>query len=307
MSYKLDFKEINEIKNGNGFQLYKPIKEHFQKHLDKIKLNEKNGVTSYLIIKHEIITEPNVYYELLNEISKNNLKNIKLSISTLGSYEYCTKPETNLYLWEGTTIRQDIDDIKEQNAFMFNNFPNLDNKKITKAIISSRKETEPRDKIFEYKFKSNDVISRYAKFQYLDNKDYSQFPIWDDLVEEYKGSMISFVLETFNWTGDSHIQLQPQLSEKTIMAFLSGTIPIVYGDVGLVKSLEDMGFHLWNDYFGFNEDFLQQSDEIKQREFIKVMERVDNMTFEEVEELYNTSFDLIQKNYDIVKACFLEK
>ena len=91
------------------------------------------------------------------------------------------------------------------------------------------------------------------------------------------------------------------------MAFLSGTIPIVYGDVGLVKSLEDMGFHLWNDYFGFNEDFLQQSDEIKQREFIKVMERVDNMTFEEVEELYNTSFDLIQKNYDIVKACFLEK
>ena len=91
MSYKLDFKEINEIKNGNGFQLYKPIKEHFQKHLDKIKLNEKNGVTSYLIIKHEIITEPNVYYELLNEISKNNLKNIKLSISTLGSYEYCTK------------------------------------------------------------------------------------------------------------------------------------------------------------------------------------------------------------------------
>ena len=57
-----------------------------------------------------------------------------------------------------------------------------------------------------------------------------------------------------------------------------------------MKSLEDMGFHLWNDYFGFNEDFLQQTDEIKQKEFKKAMERVDNMTFEEVEELYKQTF-----------------
>ena len=302
----LDLKEINEIRDGSGFQLYPPLNEFFEKYLDQIKLNEKNGITSYLYVRHEIVTEPNVYYGLLNLISKNNLKNIKLSISTLGNYEYCTKPETNIYMWAGTTIRQEIDNIEEQNTFMFTNFPNLDNKKITKAIISSRKETEPRDKIFEYKFKSNDIISRYAKFQ-LDNKDYSQFPIWDDLVEEYKGSLISFVLETYNWSGDFHFQPPPQFSEKTIMAFLSGTMPVVYGDVGLVKSLEDMGFHLWNDYFGFNEDFLQQTDKIKQKEFKKAMERVDNMTFEEVEELYKTNFHLIQKNYDIVKACFLEK
>ena len=302
----LDLKEINEIRDGSGFQLYPPLNEFFEKYLDQIKLNEKNGITSYLYVRHEIVTEPNVYYGLLNLISKNNLKNIKLSISTLGNYEYCTKPETNIYMWAGTTIRQEIDNIEEQNTFMFTNFPNLDNKKITKAIISSRKETDPRDKIFEYKFKSNDIISRYAKFQ-LDNKDYSQFPIWDDLVEEYKGSLISFVLETYNWSGDFHFQPPPQFSEKTITAFLSGTMPVVYGDVGLVKSLEDMGFHLWNDYFGFNEDFLQQTDKIKQKEFKKAMERVDNMTFEEVEELYKTNFHLIQKNYDIVKACFLEK
>lgn len=307
----LDFKEINEIRDGAGFQIYNPFKEHFQKHLDKIKLNEKNGITSYLIIKHEIITEPNIYYELLDLISKNNLKNTKLSMSTLASYEYCTKPETNFYLWEGTTVRQDIDDIKEQNAFMFTNFPNLDNKKITKAIISSRKQTIPRDKIFEYEFKSTDIISRYAKFRMSNNGvpviDDGNFPIWDDLVEEYKGSMISFVLETNNWTGDNQIQLPPQISEKIIIAFLSGTIPIVFGDIGLVKSLEDMGFHLWNNYFGFNEDFLQQRSEVKQTEFKKVMEHIDNMSFEEVEELYKRNLDLIQKNYDRVKACFLEK
>ena len=97
-------------------------------------------------------------------ISKNNLKNTKLSISTLGNYEYCTKPETNLYMWAGTTIRQEIDNIEEQNTFMFTNFPNLDNKKITKAIISSIEKKQTQDKIFEYKFKSNDIISRYSNF-----------------------------------------------------------------------------------------------------------------------------------------------
>ena len=68
-----------------------------------------------------------------------------------------------------------------------------------------------------------------------------------------------------------------------------------------------MGFHLWNNYFGFNEDFLQQRSEVKQTEFKKVMEHIDNMSFEEVEELYKRNLDLIQKNYDRVKACFLEK
>ena len=83
------------------------------------------------------------------------------------------------------------------------------------------------------------------------------------MVEEYKGSMISFVLGEFNWTVIPIYNFNLNYLKKQLWHFLSGTIPIVYGDVGLVKSLEDMGFHLWNDYFGFNEDFLQQSDEIK--------------------------------------------
>ena len=304
MSYKLDYQEINEIREGNAFKLQPYLEGYFEKYIDKLKSNEENGITSYLIIEHEIITEPDKYYDLLNKISKNNLKNIKLSMSTLGSYEYCTKPETNLHIWAKATMRYKID-VEEQTEFTFGRFTDLDNKKVTKAIISSRKEQEARDGIFEYKFKSNDIISRYAKFQ-NDNKDYSQFPIWTELVKEYKGSLISFVLETFNHCG-TQFQPPPQFSEKIVMAFLSGTMPILYGDVGLVKTFEDMGFHLWNNYFGFNEDFLQQTDEIKQKEFKKVMERIDNMSFKEVEELYKTNFHLTQKNYDLVKACFLEK
>ena len=65
-------------------------------------------------------------------------------------------------------------DVEEQTEFTFGRFTDLDNKKVTKAIISSRKEQEARDGIFEYKFKSNDIISRYAKFQ-NDNKDYHSY------------------------------------------------------------------------------------------------------------------------------------
>ena len=46
-------------------------------------------------------------------------------MSTLGSYEYCTKPETNLHIWAKATMRYKID-VEEQTEFTFGRFTDLD-------------------------------------------------------------------------------------------------------------------------------------------------------------------------------------
>ena len=93
------------------------------------------------------------------------------------------------------------------------------------------------------------------------------------------------------------------LSEKTILAFLSGTMPIVLGGSGYVKELTEMGFKVWNNDFGFsNADERDDYGKVGLDYFYECLNQVNTMTLNGAKKYWDTYKKDIQHNFDIVST-----
>ena len=89
-----------------------------------------------------------------------------------------------------------------------------------------------------------------------------------------------------------------KFSEKSLIAFLSGTMPVIFGAPNIVKNFNDIGLYTWNDYFGFKGDELYEVDKIQS--FKQVLNKISELSTDEVKKLWIENKDKIQSNINLI-------
>ena len=267
---------------------------------------------------HEIISNDSIKDIIVSYIKKlrDSGNESYLSTSTLNHDEYEFHPLVNLHThWYDYLMRRDItwdvtDGIPAFPTDRYDYTKELTFNKTNKSILSVRKQTHFRDYLFSKISKDNNSIFRYASYQNDarnetndDIKVVNEYPTWDTLLDEYDNSIISFVVETEK---DIERNVNCQISEKTILPFLSGNIVILLGRYNNIKALSDIGLYTWNDYFGFSTDNSTNHYD-RTDDFVKIYHKIKSLSFDECKKLWLDNQNKIQKNYDIVSNLVTRK
>lgn len=266
--------------------------------IEKVLEYSKHHSTFLLLIYFEIIFDSRDFQkisECLNSIPNK----VWIMSTTTTRHPLYVEPIVNLLVWK----EQLIDELDEKTyvpAFPTDLWENTkyENKdKNIKSILSLRRQNKQRDLLYE-KVKDKDIsIKRYYTKE--PNKVY---PKWNELVDEYLKTYVSFVCETTypSWTETTC------MTEKSILAFLCGNIPIILGKKRLVKELNEMGFWVANEYFGYDEyaDSLDDFSEEKIDLFSRCVDRVNET---DIEKFYINNIDKINNNHKIIQESFQKK
>lgn len=303
VKYQLDFAKKSKI-----FYLVGKTNEFdLQQNLLKLKkyLNSTNFKKISLVNYHECFSTIEFIQNVQDIIKHHTDKEIYISASTSTQFDNFYHPLVNILFWKSAKMREDIS-IKSSGNFLnlFNEKFYIDGfKKTNKGILSVRRETDLRNNLFSIINKSVfDGIIRYAKWldwNEHESVDYlnkiNDFPTFIELIDEYKSSYVSFVVET------EMTDFMNPLTEKTLIAFLTKTMPVVLGGQNYVKELKEMGFYVFNDEFGFGDsDTLPTFDLNKLIGYTKCIEKYNSFTFEEITNMYNSNIDKIENNYNII-------
>jgi hypothetical protein len=257
--------------------------------------------------------------EILDDIVKNALCkpiNFKIFSATSTKFKHSTHPLTNLITWNSSNQRVDISNDKNGEIPLFNEheFPiglNIIGSRKYRGILSVRKNNPIRDLLFSSDIDIKNGICRYAQWPHHGKETThhqtlkTNFPTWTELIEEYKNSMFSFIVETRdNSTENMHTDTgHNTLGDKTLLSFLTGTLPIVLGGANYISELESMGFKVWNNHFGF--DNVDTRNDYKQTGtdyFRKCIDTINLLTMEECTEYWLNNKQDIQHNYDIASS-----
>jgi len=261
---------------------------------------------------HEIITDENVKKVIINKIKKLRSRGIEcyMSTSSLTPSTFEFHPLVNIHVqWYDYLMRNDIS-WNRKNGVPF--FPvekyhyekKLKFNKTIKSIFSIRKQSHYRDYLFSKITQEDNCIFRYAGYVNSPEKETNNdletcknFPTWYELLSDYESSIFSFVYETENGNNPN---IDCQVSEKTWLAFMTGTIPIIIGQKNVVKLLKDIGFYVWNDEFGYEDG--DELDDYNDRidKFVTCYNNVKKLSFDESKKYWLDNQDKIQKNYDIL-------
>lgn len=267
--------------------------------IQKILEYSKQHSTFLLLIYFEIIFDSRVFQKI--EECLNSLSNkIWIMSTTTTSHPLYVEPIVNLLVWK----EQLIDEIYDNNIYV-PAFPNdlweskrytLETKEI-KSILSLRRRNLQRDLLY-HKLKDDNIsIKRY--FYKEPSKEY---PNWYGLVDEYLKTYVAFICETTypSWTETTC------MTEKSILPFLCGNIPIILGKKRLVKELKEMGFWIANEYFGYDEyyDSLDDLSNIKINAFVRCIKNINNT---DIESFYKQNIKHINNNHKIIQESFLKK
>lgn len=264
-----------------------------------------------LVNYHECFSRTDRLNEVRDIINQNNDKTIFISAATSTSIDNLYNPLVNIFFWKSARTRYDISwKSDEIDFYLFDKkWYESDFKKQIKGILSVRKETDFRNKLFSFIDASKfDGVFRYAKwtgsrndetFEYLNQKN--KFPTFIELIKEYQKSYCSFVIES------ELSEFMNPFTEKTMISFLTKTMPVVLGGQNYVKELKEMGFYVFNDEFGFGDsDTLPTFDSNKAIGYNKCIEKYNSFTFEEITDMYKSNIDKIENNYNIISQILFD-
>ena len=269
------------------------------------------GSEYILMFGHEIITE-SVILDKIYEIIETHLpKKGYISMATASEYPYSVHPITNLIMWRDVVSRLEVSWSTDKVGKLFNknnyaDIPTLIDTKKYRGILSVRKQNVIRDYLFSNNPKILNGITRYVNITHdssretaLDREKSTKFPSIHDLQTEYKQSYFSFVVESER--GHTFENSFSQVTEKTIMAILNGTMPIILGNKNLISDLEKMGIKVWNNDFGFNiaDNYSNYSNQKCDR-FLEIIDKINDMSMESIRDYWINNIDILQKNYDII-------
>lgn len=268
--------------------------------IDRIDYTFEN-YEKFLIVHIQEIFRSKKIISYIHKKVKETKKEVLISSSTTTDDFIFTHPITNLYFWQGCFSKSKLSS-NSPPILLFHKKYYTNKSKQIKGILSVRKQNEERDVLFS-NIKEFDGIFRYISFPaYIgDESDEiiqstSHFPNWKNLIKEYTQSYISFIIESMNG------YVYNQLSEKTIIGFLTKTMPIVYGGKDYVKELKQMGFYVWNDEFNFGKgDEYERGSIEKNKNYINTIEYYNKLSLEDIEKLYNENLDKIEHNYNLAK------
>ena len=255
----------------------------------------------FIVLHQQEIFRDKKIVNYIRKKVKETKKEVLISSATTSDGFLFAHPITNLYFWQGLFSRSKLNwASKPIHQFDKKYYPKKS--KEIKGILSVRKKNEERDILFS-NIENFDGIFRYVSFPaYIGDetpeviKNTSHFPSWKELIIEYSKSYVSFIIESFNG------YVYNQLSEKTIIGFLTKTMPVVYGGKHYIRELKEMGFYVWNDEFGFGDgDIYDRGTSEKNKNFINSIQNYNNQSLDDIIKLYNKNLDKIEKNYQLAK------
>jgi len=127
---------------------------------------------------------------------------------------------------------------------------------------------------------------------------------WPELLKEYGKSLFSFVVET-NYPTTTNLS---SVTEKSVIPFLTNSIPIVLGKQNIVRDLQNCGFWIANEDFGFDiEDTYVDYSQSKVNTFVRCLEIINSLSYNECLEYYNKNIDKIKTNREIIVELYQEK
>lgn len=276
--------------------------------IKKICYENEYGI---ITIGFECLYDEKMFY-IIDLIKKYNSK-FKFHSSTISEHPITTLPQTNIATLHATQFRNDIDVLKQdynifvngkvtqypldKHIFLFKNiYP-----KTNPYILSTRRWNRMRSNIMNnLNLKNVNGIVRFLEFDNPNPKINSKNNLYvntHDLIKEYSISYISFILETCVDTNRSMGYFIP-LTEKTLIAFNTKTLPIVFGCRGLNKQLNKLGFWTANSLFKFDDEINDEND------FIEVVHKVNNMSIEMINSLYTDNIEHIENNYNLLNKIF---
>ena len=258
--------------------------------------------------EHETISDLNYLnniYKIIEEFKIDAL----ISTSTTSTFPRSTHPLTNFLMWRNVHTRKNISWKSEENIPIFDKSfyygKKIEGDRQYKGILSVRKQNHIRDYVFNKNPKIDNGIVRYAKWPHNgenlieDMGSIDKFPRLDTLIEEYSNTYFSFIIESEH--GGSDINHTTNLTEKTLIGLLTGTMPIILGGKGIISDLEKLGIKVWNNEFGFGEgDSYTNYSEYKIHSFLKCIENINKLSLNEVKEYWNKNREKIQNNYDLI-------
>jgi hypothetical protein len=271
--------------------------------IDKIQYASKHYDKFFLLNREEAFGNEGWFGMMQSELNKYD-NEIYISASTSSKIYRGFNPLVNICMWGTTFTRNTIDwsadDIPLFEPHYFNNI-----KKSNKGILSVRRETDDRNYLFsKLNFDSFEGILRYAKWPMWDYDETenhkfmskNKFPTQLELFDEYKKSYVSFVYESFisSWNNS--------LTEKTLMAFFTKTMPVLFGGYNFLNELNDMGFYTFNHEFDFLDeyDYLGMTHNAKSDLFLRAINSYNKKSLNEIQDIYNRNISKIEHNYKLV-------
>lgn len=293
--------EIDLLVSGNFILIYLPYQTESERLSILHKIEKEISIRDNFIvlIRHEVAEDSKFISEIDSYIDSYK-KNVKILQSTASNVKNGTHPLTNLYMWSKIVINKDYqsDDIPHVVAFpksLYKLEPNFLKLKINSSILSLHNQTNQRDYVYD---NVSDVgIKRYHIRE-------NTIPIhWYDLIEEYKKSYFSFVIETNYGNTSSNY-----MTEKSVLALITGTIPLILGQKNLITDLEKMGFWVANNDFDFGNLDSFENDSIERTEwFIRTINKISKFGKSEIETYYLSRLNKIQNNWKILSNLFMYK
>lgn len=307
---QLDFAEKSTLfylfANNSEDGLIK-VTDDVKSFLEKTK-SKKISLVNY----HECFSSYKHLLEIQSIIDLHRDKKVYISSATSTQFDNFYNPLVNIFFWKYAKIRKTISwDRGDGGISLFEkSLYTEDKKKLNKGILSVRRQTKNRDYLFSLINENDfDGILRYVKW-FAHEKDevnknleeINKFPTFLHLIDEYKQSYISFIVET------EFTKFMNPLTEKTLVAFLTKTIPIVLGGKNYVKELKNMGFYVFNNEFGFTEtdDILETFDNKKIDSFYRCIQQYNKMSKIDVRNFYKDNVEKIQHNYNLISKILFD-
>lgn len=294
---------------------YKVI--YYNEHRDNIsdfciKIKEYTNTEDCFVIlhSHEVITKDTHLKEIYRTINEYSNKKIYIHSGTSSLIEHGTHPLVNTWMWSRAYGFIDTDYFYKNKKkiifpkYMYLNFNSIDiNKKNIKSILSCRNYNPYRSYLFDNTTSADVEIFRYINYDYNDeqletiskNSRLDKFPNFFELTDEYYSSIFSFVSETL-----SQKNSPTPLTEKTILSFLTGTVPILIGSDRTISNLTDMGFWVANDDFGYGDADYTGNYFYKVDKFIECIKNIKKLSFNESKQYWIDNRDKIYNNWNIL-------
>jgi len=238
-----------------------------------------------IVTPHETIKSQKLLDGLISYLGSINTKDdieVYLSMTTSTSNKNFLNPLCSILHYQNDYFNKAIKENNQtvKDSEFFSNTPN----KISKGILSIRAKNHQRELFYQKNNNNFDGVFRYNEYENIK---------FGHLMNEIKESFVYFNFETLS---DTNLNC---FTEKSLLGFLSHTLPIVYLDnERRLKEYENMGFYLFNkelDYTHATNDVEKNTDG-----FVKCIEKYNSISFDEIENIFQKNYVKIKNNYKIV-------
>lgn len=296
-NYQLEFLK----KHGTNEQFQQIVQEldnlHSTSQIDKSEYHDRLKTWIYkqinspkvLNIGCEIIIK-DFFVEILQSILSEFPIECYVSAGTSNQYDYFLNPLVQIYNWKECAHHRNF----EEDLFTKKFFENIE--KTNKGILTINRKTQIRDYIHK-KIKNFDGFYNYVS-------ESNNFLPWQEHSRISKKSFVHFIIETDcnNFAIQSNNNFGNHLTEKTILPILEESIIVVLGGHEFIKSLNDLGFYVWNNDFGFNSADKNFKDDYRKtlNSFVDCINYYNSLTFDEIKSIYKKDKDKILNNKSLI-------